>query len=114
MIYISKNNKQKTKWNKRNFFKRKKSSRRQVGHPVLVYAEANDNYKYLTFTHSPEKGKENDYEKLKHNIDPKKDGLEPTYVKKKSGFGHSKNFDPPQEKYRIHNDDKTTVKKYKK
>ena len=105
-------NKSKRKWNKSHFFKKKKSSRRQVGHPVLVYATSKEDYRYLTFTHKKETGKENEYEPLKHNID--KNDTSPCYVKKTFGQNHSSLFDPPDKKYEIHNDDKNTVKKYKK
>ena len=41
----------KDKWNRSHEFKKKKSSRREVGHPVYVYGKRGRNYKYLTFTH---------------------------------------------------------------
>lgn len=106
--------KQKAKWNRAHEFKRKKSSDREVGHPVYVYGKRGRNYKYLTFTHNPEEGKEADYEKLKHNIDPDEDGVKSTYVKKKFQTNRDDAFRDPDKKYRIHSDDRETIKKYKK
>ena len=103
----------KDKWNRSHEFKKKKSSRREVGHPVYVYGKRGRNYKYLTFTHKPEEGKENDYEKLKHNIDPNEKDRD-TYVKKKYDVSVSRKFDPPDKKYRIHGEDVPTIKRYKK
>ena len=102
----------KRKWNKVHFFKKKKSSRRQVGHPVLVYATSKEDYRYLTFTHKKEKGKEDDYEPLKYNVD--ENDTQPCYVKKTFGQNHSSLFNPPHKNYRVHNADKNTVNKYKK
>jgi hypothetical protein len=39
-----------------------------------VYGQSKNNYKYLTITHTPENGV--DYERLKHNIDSDKDGID--------------------------------------
>ena len=67
----------------------------------------------MTFTHKPEEGKESNYEKLKHNIDPdEKDG--DTYVNKNYGVSVDSSFNPPDKKYRIHADDVPTIKRYKK
>lgn len=103
----------KGKWNRVHEFKRKQSTCREVGHPVYVYGKRGRNYKYLTFTHKPEKGKESEYEKLKHNIDPQERNKS-TYVKKKYDVSIDSKFLPPDKKYRIHNDDKQTIKLYKK
>lgn len=106
-------NKNKVKWNRSHEFKRKQSSRRTVGHPVFVYGKRGRNYKYLTFTHTPEAGKEDQYEKLNHNIDPNE--LEaPTYVKKKYDVSVDRKFISPDKKYRIHSDDVPIIKRYKK
>lgn len=105
--------KTKPKWNRTHKFMRRKSSK-LVGHPVYVYGQNSRNYKYLTFTHTPEKGKEGDYEELKHNIDPDKEGIEPTYVKKKFEVNRHDAFREPDKRYRIHTDDVPTIKKYKK
>ena len=102
------------KWNRTHYFARKKSTSRQVGHPVYVYGRNGNYRKYLTFTHTPETGKENDYEELKHNIDPEKDGKEKSYVRKQYSFSHEDSLRPPDKKYRIHSEDKETIKKYKK
>ena len=67
--------------------------------------------KYFTFTHTPEN--ETDYVKLKHNIDPDETSAS-TYMKKQYAISRSGSFDPPDKKYRIHKDDKGTVKKYQK
>ncbi len=107
---MSKNQK---KWNRSHEFKRKNSTKREVGHPVYVYGKRGRTYKYLTFTHKPEEGKEQDYEKLKHNIDPHEKS-EPTYVKKKYQINRDDAFRAPDKKYRIHDDDRETIKKYKK
>lgn len=101
------------KWNRAHFFKRKKSTKRQVGHPVYVYGKSGRYYKYLTFTHTPERGKEKDYEKLRHNIDPKEDA-KATYVKRIPDVTDQKEFRTPDKKYRIHEDDVPTIRKYKK
>ena len=103
----------KNKWNRAHEFKEKKSTRRAVGHPVYIYGKRGRNYKYLTFTHKPETGKEADYERLNHNINPKEFGKD-TYVKKKYGISVSSSFDPPDHKYRIHEDDLPIIKRYKK
>ena len=100
------------KWNRVHFFARKKSTSRQVGHPVYVYGKRGKQRKYLTFTHKPEEGKEKDYEKLLHNIDP--DDNTNCYVKKKYSFSHENSLRPPDKKYRIHDEDKARVNKYKK
>ena len=92
----------------------RRKSTKLVGHPVYVYGQNGRSYKYLTFTHKPEKGKEDDYKELKHNIDPDKDGFEPTFVKKKFEVNRRDAFREPDKKYRIHADDVSTIKKYKK
>lgn len=104
----------KRKWNKANYFARKKSTPRKVGHPVYVYGRSGRYRKYLTITHKPEKGKETDYEELKHNIDPNEDGKRPNYLKKKFGVSPDTSLHPPDKKYRIHADDKDTFERYKK
>ena len=97
----------KLKWNR---FKRKKSTNK-VGHPVYMYGKRKGFYKYLTFTHTP---KEPDlFEKLKHNIDPNETDKD-TYVKKKFDVSRSDAFRKPDKKYRIHEEDRETIKKYKK
>ena len=110
---MSKKKTPKLKWNRRHEFARKKSTRRQVGHPVYIYGQRGRDYKYLTVTHKPEEGKENDYEKLKHNIDPNEHDRH-SYLKKKYSVSPDRSFDPPDKKYRFHPDDLGTVKKYKK
>ena len=104
--------KQKKKWNRAHFFKRKKSTRRQVGHPVYVYGTHGRDYKYLSITHTPEKGKEDEYERLKHNIDP--DDPRDCHIYKKYRISDKSHFDNPPKKYRFHPDDIKTIKKYKK
>ena len=111
-IYIAKSKKPKRKWNKAHFFQRKKSSRRKVGHPALIYATSNEDYRYLTFTHKIEKGNEGKYEKLIRNID--KNDTSPCYVKKKFDEGHYSLFEDPVKKYEIDSRDKKLIKKYKK
>lgn len=102
------------KWNRANYFARKKSTPRQVGHPVYVYGERKNFRKYLTFTHKPKKGEEDQYERLKHNIDPDFDGVDDVYVKKKYDVSKREKLREPDKKYRIHDEDKETIKKYKK
>ena len=63
-----------------------------------MYGKRGRNYKYLTFT---------------HNIDPDEVGKS-TYVKKKYGISVASSFEAPDKKYRIHEDDLPTVKRYKK
>ena len=102
-----------SKWNKKHEFMRKKSTGK-VGHPVFVYGARKRFFKFLTFTHTPEEGMEEEYEKLKHNIDPDEEGLRDTYVKKRFDINRSDAFRKPDRKYRIHPDDEPTIKKYKK
>ena len=102
------------KWNRDHSFARKESTPRQVGHPVYIYGKSGRLRKYLTFTHKPEEGKELSYEQLKHNIDPEFDGKEPTYVKKQYSISHKDMLRAPDKKYRIHHEDKETIKKLKK
>lgn len=106
--------KKKSKWNRSHNFQRKKSNAHRVGHPVLVYGKRGRFSKYLVFTHTPESGKEADYEKLKHNIDPEEDGKRDTWVKKKSEVSLTNALRPPDKKYRIHDSDKERINKYKK
>ena len=69
----------------------------------------------LTFTHKTEEGKECDYEMLKHNSDPEvKNKEDKSYVNKKYGLSDVSSLRAPDKKYRIHQDDIETVKKYKK
>ena len=112
MINISKKKALK-KWNRAHEFKRKTSTEHKVGHPVYVYGKRGRFFKYLTFTHSPEKGKENDYEELKHNIDFS-DKENSSFVKKKYDVSINTKFRASDKKYRIHDDDKELIKKYKK
>ena len=107
MIYITK--KKQTPWKSVNRFKRRKSTKK-VGHPVWVYRKRGRFLKYLTFTHKPEN--ENDYEKLRYNIDP--DDKSDCYVKKQFEINHSNAFCDTDKKYRIHEKDKDTVRKYQK
>lgn len=85
-------------WNRRHEFARKKSNRRRVGHPVYIYGQNGTRYKYLTITHTPEAGKETDYEKLKHNIDSSMDGIESSYLKKKYSVSDRNSFESPPKK----------------
>ena len=102
----------KRKWNRVHYFRRKKSSKRKVGHPVYVYGTSGRDSKYLVFTHTPNPPE--DYEELKHNIDPEEEGKRKSYVKKKPEINHSDALRDPDKKYRIHEEDKETIKKYKK
>ena len=96
-------------WKSVNKFKKRKSSR-TVGHPVWVYKKRGRSYKYLTFTHKPTN--DNDFEKLRYNIDP--DDTRACYVKKQFEINDRDAFKDPDKKYRIHPRDKDTVKKYQK
>lgn len=98
-------------WKSTDIFKKRKSSN-TVGHPVHVYKKKGRYYKYLTFTHKPKEGYENDFEKLKYNIDPS--DTSDCYVSKKYGVTNKNAFKDPDKKYRIHEKDKATVKKYQK
>ena len=104
--------KTKRKWNRVHKFGRKKSTPRQVGHPVYIYGARGDLRKYLTFTHTPEEGNEENYERLNHNID--KDDPEACYVKKRFSISNKETIQEPDKEYRIHEEDIETVKKYKK
>ena len=109
MIRITK--KKVTPWKSVNKFKKRKSTKK-VGHPVWVYKKRGRAYKYLTFTHKPENGQENNYERLHYNIDPL--DKEPCYVKKQHEINDRDAFKDADKKYRIHEKDKDTVKKYQK
>lgn len=102
------------KWNRKNYFAKKKVSdkRKKNGHPVYVYGESNKKRKYLVFTHKPEKGKEYNFVKLKYNIDPNDN--DDCYLKKSFEISDRTSLVKPNVKYRIHNSDKETVKMYKK
>ncbi len=106
-------NKPSRKWNRAHEFKRKKSTPNKVGHPVFVYGKSGRDSKYLVFTHKPKDGDEENYEKLDHNIDPDETD-EDSYVKKEYEIGRSDGLREPDKEYRIHNDDKEKIKKYKK
>ncbi len=101
-------------WNRVHYFKRKKSNATRVGHPVYVYKTSGKNSAYLIFIHSPEKGAEQYYERLKHNIDPEEDGKRFSYVKTKPEISRSDSLRDPDRKYRIHKDDLPIIRKYKK
>ena len=110
-----KKKKSKRKWNRTHSFARKKSTPRQVGHPVYVYGSSGKYRKYLTFTHKPEEGKEAEYQELLHNIDPDiTDPNDKSYVKKQFETSHEDRLREPDKRYRIHDDDKETIKAYKK
>ena len=110
---MTKKKKSTKKWNRVHFFKRRKSTKQQVGHPVYVYGTSGRYYKYLTFTHTPESGKETDYERLLHNIDPD-DTARHSFVKKQFSVLAKDSFREPDKKYRIHEEDAPTIRKYKK
>lgn len=101
------------KWNRKHEFKRQKSTNRKVGHPVYLVATSGDDSKYLVFTHKPEEGKEKDYTKLKHNIDPDEKDKD-SYVKNKPAVSKSAKLRDPDKQYRIHEDDKELIKNLKK
>lgn len=109
-----KKNGTKSNWNRTHEFKREKSNKKRVGHPVYVYGKNKRSYKYLLFTHKVPEGQEDDFELLKHNIDPNEDGIKPSYMKKEFGVKRHTAFEDPAKKYRIHDEDKHTIKRYKK
>ena len=102
----------KKKWNRAHFFLRQKSNKERVGHPVYVYGTSGRVYKFLLFTHTPEEGKESEFIKLRHNIDSK--DPKDSYMLKKFRTSRDEAFDPPDKKYRIHEEDRCTVKKHMK
>lgn len=103
------------KWNRAHEFKRKKSNKSGVGHPVYIYGKSSRSYKYLLFTHKiPDGEPEDKFERLKHNIDPDEDGVRPSYMKKQYEINRKDAFVDADKKYRIHGEDKDTVKRYKK
>lgn len=108
---MTKKKKSPRKWNRVHYFQRKKSNKHRVGHPVLVYGKRGRYSKYLLFTHTPDS---DDYEKLGHNIDPSEDGKRDSWVKKTPQVSETGTLRQPDINYRIHNDDKERVKKYKK
>lgn len=104
-----------TKWNRAHEFKRKKSNKNGVGHPVYIYGKNKRSFKYLLFTHKiPDDAPDGSFVQLKHNIDPDKDGVEPTYMKTQHETNRRDAFENVNKKYRIHDEDKDTVKRYKK
>ena len=105
--------KTKRKWNRTSKFKRKESNDRKVGHPVLVFKTSGNDYKYLTFTHKPVEGEENNFVKLKFNINENEVGKD-SYVKRRADISPSRKFRNPDVKYRIHDDDKELIKQLKK
>ena len=113
MVNIPKKTKT-TKWSRTHEFKRKNSNKKGVGHPVYVYGKSKRSLKYLLFTHKPPEGEDDAYEKLIHNIDPDEDGIKDSYVKKQYETSRYDAFKPPDKKYRIHDNDRDTIKKYKK
>lgn len=104
--------KTKRKWNRTHFFKRKESDDRKVGHPVMVFGVSGKDYKYLTFTHKPIEGEEDNFAKLKYNIN-KNEVDKDSYVKRRADISPSRKFRNPDVKYRIHDDDKELIKKLK-
>ena len=103
------------KWNRAHFFQRKKSTKNKVGHPVFVYGTRGNMRKYLVFTHTPENDNEGEkYEKLKYNINPKEQGKRDSWVKKTYEVSRYDSLREPDEKYRIHDSDKDTIKKYRR
>ena len=110
---MAKKKKNSRKWNRTHTFSRQKSNHDRVGHPALVYGESGPYRKYLLFTHKPEEGKEDEYEKLKHNIDPEETDRD-SFVKKRYYVSHQDSLIAPDRKYRIHPEDVSIVKKYKK
>ena len=101
------------KWNRAHEFARKKSTEREVGHPVLIVGKRSRFRRFLVFTHTPEKGKEQDYEELKHNIDPDEEGIRKSHVKKKPEVSDEERLRAPDKQYRIHEEDKEIIKKYR-
>ena len=89
---------------------KRKHSNKDKGHPVWVYRKRGRVYKYLSFTHKPEKDKVEQYERLKYNINPKDN--KDCYVNKKYSITQKNAFEDPKENYRIHEKDKDTIKKY--
>lgn len=113
---MGKKNTQKAKWNRVHYFQRKKSGNR-VGHPVYVYGTRGNQRKYLVFTHNPPEGQEDNFELLKHNIDPEEEQNNParrSWVKKSYEVSRYDGLREPDKAYRIHDDDRETVKKYRK
>ena len=104
----------KRKWNRRNYFANKKRSdkRQKNSHPVYVYGESHKKRKYLVFIHTPEKGKEYNYEKLNYNIDPNDNS--DCYLKKTYEISDRTSLVKARIKYRIHESDKQKIKLYKK
>ena len=61
----------------------------------------------------PEKGKEDQYEKLRHNIDPNEQSRS-SYVKKTFSRSPENSFRDPDKPHRIHDDDKAMIKNKRK
>lgn len=99
-------------WKSVNKFMKRKHSHTDQGHPAWVYRKRGRVYKYLSFTHKPEKDKPDQYERLNYNIDPQDD--RECYVNKKYSITQKTAFEEPIKKYRIHDKDKDTIKKYSK
>ena len=102
--------KTKRKWNRAHYFARKKSTPRQVGHPVYVYGPSGKLRKYLTFTHNPKDFV--NFEEMLHNIDETDN--QRCYVKTTYDVSNEDKLRAPDKKYRIHPDDKELIKRLKK
>ncbi len=104
----------KSKWNRTHYFAREKPNNRRTGHYAFVYGQRKRNRKYLLFTHTPPEGRENEFERLQHNIDPL-DASE-SYVKKRYKITRDDLLqqDEKSKRLRIHPSDQSLIKKYKK
>lgn len=84
---------------------------------VYVYGTRGKQRKYLIFTHKPPEGQESNFERLKHNIDPEEEQNNPdrrSWVKRSYEVSVKERLRVPDKAYRIHDDDRETVKKYRK
>ena len=102
------------KWNRTHFFQNEKKPENTKGvfkeHPAYIFAQSGELYRAIIFTRHPPEDKDV-YLPLKHNIQEGK--VDKSYGMRYRGPRHMSEFQPPKEKYRIHNDDLKTVKQLK-
>lgn len=99
------------RWNRTHFFQNEKKPDNTKGkfreHPALIFEQSGNLYKAIIFTsRSSTNGKSN--LKLKHNVDPS--SSEDCYGVYYRGARSMSEFQPPKKNYRIHKDDKETIR----
>ena len=77
-------------------------------HPKYIFGRIGAIFDFLSVTHKPPKGKENDYQKLDKNPDPK--DKRAAYISKKTESDHIANFGARQKDMKLSDSDKKKVK----